>query len=46
MNYQTVELETIVDSSILGGAIVEADHRVIDGSIRTQLETMRNQLNR
>ncbi|WP_165003648.1 MULTISPECIES: ATP synthase F1 subunit delta [unclassified Enterococcus] len=46
MDYQTVELDQIVDSSIIGGAIVEADHRVIDGSIRTQLENMRNQLNR
>ncbi|MCH0446346.1 ATP synthase F1 subunit delta, partial [Enterococcus faecium] len=46
MNYQSVELKQIVDSSIIGGAIVEANHRVIDGSIRTQLENMRNQLNR
>lgn len=46
MDYQTVELKQIVDSSIIGGAIVEANHRVIDGSIRTQLEKMRNQLNR
>ncbi|MGC2930571.1 ATP synthase F1 subunit delta, partial [Enterococcus faecium] len=45
MNYQSVELKQIVDSSIIGGAIVEANHRVIDGSIRTQLENMRNQLN-
>ncbi|MGQ4824332.1 ATP synthase F1 subunit delta, partial [Enterococcus faecalis] len=46
MDYQSVELKQIVDSSIIGGAIVEANHRVIDGSIRTQLEKMRNQLNR
>ncbi|MGC3636996.1 F0F1 ATP synthase subunit delta, partial [Enterococcus faecium] len=46
MDYQSVELKQIVDSSIFGGAIVEANHRVIDGSIRTQLEKMRNQLNR
>ncbi len=46
MDYQTVELKEIVDSSIIGGAIVEANHRVIDGSIRTQLEKMRSQLNR
>ncbi|MGM9904403.1 ATP synthase subunit delta [Enterococcus sp. 10A9_DIV0425] len=46
MDYQKVELKQSVDSSIIGGAIVEADHRVIDGSIRTQLEKMRNQLNR
>lgn len=38
MDYQSVELKQIVDSSIIGGAIVEANHRVIDGSIRTQLE--------
>lgn len=46
MNYQTVELKQQVDSTIIGGAIVEADHQVIDGSIRTQLEKLRNQLNR
>lgn len=46
MNYQKVELKQIVDSSIIGGAIVEANHRVIDGSIRTKLEKIRNQLNR
>ena len=46
MDYQTVELKQIVDSSIIGGAIVESNHRVIDGSIRTQLEKMRSQLNR
>lgn len=46
MDYQTVELKETVDSSIIGGAIVEANHRVIDGSIRTQLEKMRSQLNR
>ena len=46
MDYQSVELKQIVDSSIIGGAIVEANHRVIDGSIRTQLEKMRNQLYR
>ncbi|EPI00878.1 ATP synthase F1, delta subunit [Enterococcus faecalis 13-SD-W-01] len=46
MNYQKVELTKKIDSSIIGGAIVEANHRVIDGSIRTQLENLRNQLNR
>lgn len=46
MNYQKVELTRKIDSSIIGGAIVEANHRVIDGSIRTQLENLRNQLNR
>ena len=30
MDYQSVELKQIVDSSIIGGAIVEANHRVID----------------
>ncbi|MGC2951955.1 F0F1 ATP synthase subunit delta, partial [Enterococcus faecium] len=46
LDYQSVELKQIGDSSIIGGAIVEANHRVIDGSFRTQLEKMRNQLNR
>ena len=40
----TVRLQTSVDESILGGLIVRVGDRLIDGSVRTQLQTMREQL--
>ena len=35
-----VELELAVDPSLIGGAIVQADDMVIDGSVRTRLEQL------
>jgi F-type H+-transporting ATPase subunit delta len=35
-----VELELEVDPSLIGGAIVRAEDRVIDGSVRTRLEQL------
>jgi len=35
-----VELELEVDPSLIGGAIVQADDMVIDGSVRTRLEQL------
>ncbi|MFV0559701.1 MAG: ATP synthase F1 subunit delta [Enterococcus sp.] len=46
MNYKTAKLAAKVDASIIGGAIVETHNRVIDGSIRMQLDRLRNQLSR
>jgi F-type H+-transporting ATPase subunit delta len=39
-----VEIETAVDPSLLGGAVVQADDRVIDGSIRSRLQRLAEQL--
>jgi F-type H+-transporting ATPase subunit delta len=35
-----VELELKVDPSLIGGAIVQAEDMVIDGSVRTRLEQL------
>ncbi len=40
----TIRLQTRVDESIVGGLIVRVGDRLIDGSVRTQLQTMREQL--
>jgi F-type H+-transporting ATPase subunit delta len=40
----TVRLKTRVDESILGGLIVRIGDKLIDGSVRSRLEMMREQL--
>lgn len=44
--YQKATLTPIVDKSILGGVIVEADHQVIDGSLASQLNGLRAALSK
>ena len=39
-----VELDTEVDASLLGGLVVRLGDRLIDGSVRSRLERLRNQL--
>lgn len=41
---QTIEIETAVDKDIIAGMIVKIGDKVIDGSIRTKLETMKKQV--
>lgn len=41
---EALEFEFIVDSSILGGAVVQIGDKIIDGSIASRLETMSNLL--
>lgn len=41
-----VELETEVDPSLLGGAVVTVDDRTYDGSLRSRLRRFRKQLTR
>ena len=43
-NADTVTLYERVDSDIIGGAIVQIGDRIIDGSVRTQLSSMRRSL--
>ncbi|MGX7197160.1 ATP synthase F1 subunit delta [Enterococcus olivae] len=44
LGYQKVHLTEIVDPEILGGVIVETNHFVVDGSIRSRLERLRKEL--
>jgi F-type H+-transporting ATPase subunit delta len=37
---RTVELSLAVDPSLIGGAIIQADDMVIDGSVRTRLQRL------
>jgi F-type H+-transporting ATPase subunit delta len=37
---RTVELTLAVDESLIGGAIIQADDMVIDGSVRTRLQRL------
>lgn len=39
-----VELDAQVDPSLLGGVVVRVGDRLIDGSVRSRLERLRNQL--
>jgi F-type H+-transporting ATPase subunit delta len=39
-----VAIETIVDSGLIGGAVVQADDMVIDGSIRSRLQRLAEKL--
>ena len=41
---KTITLRTEVDPALLGGLQVRLDHRVIDGSVRRQLDDLRQQL--
>ncbi|HYU79338.1 MAG TPA: ATP synthase F1 subunit delta [Vicinamibacterales bacterium] len=41
---KTVQLETNVDASLVGGVVARLGSTVYDGSIRTQLERMKQQL--
>jgi len=43
-NAETVSLSETVDSQIIGGAIVKIGDRIIDGSVRTRLSSMRRSL--
>jgi F-type H+-transporting ATPase subunit delta len=39
-----IELDVTVDPSLLGGLVVRVGDRLIDGSVRSRLERLRNQL--
>ncbi len=39
-----IELDVQVDPSLLGGLVVQVGDRLIDGSVRSRLERLRNQL--
>jgi F-type H+-transporting ATPase subunit delta len=41
---RTVELTLAVDPSLIGGAVIQADDMVIDGSVRTRLQRLTEKL--
>ncbi len=41
---QSVELSVKVDPSIIGGLVVRLGSRMVDGSLRTKLNTIRNRM--
>jgi F-type H+-transporting ATPase subunit delta len=41
---KVIEIESVVDKDIIAGMIVKIDNKVVDGSIKTKLETMKRQL--
>ena len=41
---ETVELEELVDPAVIGGAVVRIGDRIIDGSVRTRLASLRRSL--
>ena len=43
-NAESVSLSETVDRQIIGGAVVKIGDRIIDGSVRTRLSTMRRSL--
>lgn len=44
--YETVAFHEQIDSSILGGVILEMKHQIIDGSVKTRLETLKKALSK
>ena len=46
LGYKKASLVENVDPSILGGVVVEANHQVIDGSVKSRLEQLRSMIGR
>ena len=44
--YHTFEMDYKVDPSILGGLIIRIEDRVVDSSLKTQLDKMTKELSR
>lgn len=44
LGVKQIKIQNVVDASIVGGVIVEANNAIIDGSIRKKLEKMRQLL--
>lgn len=44
LGYKKAELSPMIDPEIIGGVVVEAEHKVIDGSIAAKLEEVKNLL--
>ncbi|MFV0557418.1 MAG: F0F1 ATP synthase subunit delta [Enterococcus sp.] len=46
LGYQTAELTEQVNPELLGGVVIEANHQVIDGSVKSRLDSLRKELRR
>ena len=46
LGYKKANLVEKVDPRILGGVVVEANHQVIDGSVKSRLEQLRSMIGR
>ncbi|MGT2802769.1 F-type H+-transporting ATPase subunit delta [Streptococcus henryi] len=44
LRIQIRQIDEVIDPSILGGFILEANHKVIDASVKTQLQKARNKI--
>ncbi|MGX7328111.1 F0F1 ATP synthase subunit delta [uncultured Enterococcus sp.] len=44
LGYQKAQLTEKLDPSIIGGVVVEANHQVVDGSVKSRLEELRMRL--
>ena len=44
MTGTTVQVDTVVDPTLLGGVMATVGSTVYDGTVKTQLEKLRNQL--
>lgn len=42
---KTIELDVVVDASLIGGLIVRVGDKVVDGSIKGQMDTLKSELN-
>lgn len=42
---KTIEIEAIIDASLIGGLIVRVGDKVVDGSIKGQMDALKSQLN-
>lgn len=42
---KTIELDVVVDASLIGGLIIRVGDKVVDGSIKGQMNTLKSELN-
>lgn len=45
-NYKTIEMDYSVNTAILGGLVIRMDDRVVDSSLKTQMDTLCRQLSK
>ena len=43
-HYKSLEVEYVVDNSIIGGIVIRIGDRVVDSSVKTRIEKMRKML--
>ena len=43
-HYKSLEVEYVVDNSIIGGIVIRIGYRVVDSSVKTRIEKMRKML--